>query len=157
MRRSFILFAVFFGVGILQLAPWFSIGGIRPNVILAAAVAWSLFARDMLRLSAVLVVGVLILRAGGSDLGELLIFLGLIFAVFLARARIPGKPFVNTMLFITVITFLFYALFDWGFLQGSFGAVLQETVYNVVVGAICFTVLSRFATDRYETDLRASF
>lgn len=157
MRRSLILLIVFFGAGILQLAPWFSLGGIKPNVVLAVAVTWSLFARDMFRLSVILVASMLILRAGGSDLGAVFIFSGLMCAAFLARTWTPGKPFVSTMLFIAVITPVFYALFDWGFLEHSFGVVLQETVYNALVGAICFGVFSRFATDRYETDFRASF
>lgn len=139
--------------GLLQGTEAVRLWGLKPNLVLALLVAASFFVARLPEYLVLVAVGLSALRFSNLFSPELLAVAASSLLAFLAGARLPGKPWVNNLALIAAGQLLFYALAARGF----FGApltMLQEFVYNGVVGAAAFLILRRLFPAEHEAKFR---
>lgn len=151
-RRMTIMFLVVGLAALFQVSPVFELDGLRPNLVLAALVAFSFFLRESVAYLTAVFLALIVLRfRPEAELTALAMTLVAI-AAFFAHNLIPGKPFINNIIIVALGTPLFYLIAESSFLLSGTITVLQEMVYNVFMGAVFFLIAHRLLG--YEEELR---
>jgi len=141
-KRDIFLMAVLLVLGAVQAGNLWLFFGVGANFVLAFLVVLAFFIRDTLSYFIFVFIGLFSLNfTSGFELG---LFLTGIFGVlvFYLRSYLLEDSFSTVVLLVTTLTFAFYLIVDFRFLISSFGVVLLEAVYNVLVAIIVFEGLS---------------
>jgi hypothetical protein len=141
----FIIVAAFLIVALtlVQSASYSVLFGVKPNFILAILIVLAALTESGLTF------GFFVLLSGAllsfhEGIGSEIVFLwGVSVAAFLARRILPWHAFLNALAMIVIGTVLFYAALDIGFLYREPSILIQELVYNSVIGGILYGLLQR--------------
>lgn len=146
MRRLVVLASGSILFGVLQHTSSLRFFGVKPNLFFVAAYAIAFFSDSFtMALSLLLLLGVFI-RFGGIPPEGIILFLVLALGAYFLRRILPGRSFVNYLLFLFITPFIFYAVVDWSFLTAGFetaGTILLESVYTIGVGAVVYRGMMR--------------
>lgn len=133
---------IFILAGLFQNTGFFSIFGIKPNLLLTAVIALSFFVSDFLIYSSFVIMGAILLAFTGGFWAEQLIFAALALAIFPICRYLRWQPIFNNLLLIGAGTILFYLLSSPTFLMTNWLFVAGELVYNLVWGVIFFELFA---------------
>ena len=131
---------IFVLAGLFQNTGFFSIFGIKPNLLLAALVALSFFVKDILVYSSFILAAVILLFFQSGIMAEQLVLALIGLAAFPVGRRLPGSPLFNNLLMVGAGTILFYLFVAPSFLISAWPAVIGELVYNLLWGFIFFNI-----------------
>ena len=119
---------------------WF---GVRPDVPLAFLVALAFVMEDFfIYVGLVLIAGALVGPVPGFSIEELVFILVLV-AVFFLRERLPIRSLFATASSAAGATLVFYLAVDASFLTADSVAVFFEMIYNALLAALFYGIVSR--------------
>lgn len=130
--------------GLIQNTNALTFWGVKPNLTLVLLITLTFFLGETISYLLLLFLVVVILkRGGGFDAGVLALTV-LALASFWFSRKLPGQAFLNNIFLLAAGTLAFYLLTDFRFLGSDFLAVLEEMVYNVILGIVIFFLGARF-------------
>lgn len=118
--------------GLLQNTGFFSLWGIKPDLLLAVMVAVSLFIDSFSWYLFLVVLSAILVRFQSGFQPELLVFVFLLISIYGARRLLPWRPSVANCFLIACATILFYMLADASYLFGFPLAVAGEIIYTTL-------------------------
>ncbi len=127
-----ILAVLVFAFAILQTSG-FVVFGIKPNLVLAALVAFAFIAADLVSFTILILAAVIGLRwLTGWD-SAILVLSVVSFAVWLFVHLFPGKEILNLAIAVAAATVIFYLILDPFFILQETAGLAAELVYNLIV------------------------
>jgi hypothetical protein len=129
---------------IVQNSHLLTVKGIQPNILLIVLVSLAFFTSEFFFFSVLMLVALVTTELFSGGLLTMAVLFALGAGVFLVKDHLPWKSWFNQLGLIMVGTFLFYLLIDIKFLQFDTTTVAWEVMYNSILGAVAFLLLSRF-------------
>ena len=121
---------------LVQISPWFEVGGIKPNLILVVAVSLVVFEQELWKKITVVLVAAIILKAGPTfEITTIIFVLGVLTSILLSdyfrfeREAAIGGAVLITMLALNLTN-------GFSFIITERTVVLIELVYTTAIGFV---------------------
>lgn len=139
MKLKFTLAVLIFVLaGLFQNTEFFTVFGIKPNLLLIALVAISFFIKGIQAYLNFVLASIMLSSVSGGISTEQIVLAGLALAAFPAGRYLHWQPVFNNFLIIGVATALFYLFTAPAFMLSGWQVVVGEIVYNLFVGYLLF-------------------
>lgn len=143
MKRFILAVGLLLLAGLIQNTGFFSVFGIKPNLMLAVLVAASFFAESFLIFLFLVAESLLFLRFGSGFQLELLVWTFLMSVVYFVGRVLPWRRSVNNLVLISVVTILFYLIVEFSYLAVAPLAVLGEIFYTSIFGFLIYDLFKQ--------------
>lgn len=117
----------------------FSIFGVKPNLSLVAVIAVSFFIADAWEGFLLAAIAAFLLKFSPAVARELIVFMVISVGAVLAKNYLPWRRFLNSLILISLATFVFFAFTASQFLYSAI--FWKELLLNLVFGSLVFAFL----------------
>jgi len=139
--KFIVIFLLIVVLGVLQNTNLLMFAGIKPNLLLAIIIGLAFFIEDAWLYGFFAILSAVFLSVGGFFTPEILVFILLAVIAFWAAARWHTQPFLNYLILIGALTFIFYLLTSPFYIISNPVGLFIELAYNAVLGALLYKTL----------------
>jgi hypothetical protein len=145
------IFIVFL-FGLIQSFSLISFYGIKPNLLLSLLTVLMFSVKDFWQYLILVLTGLIALKYSNLISSELLAFGAIMFLAFYFKKYFTEHEFLAIFCITAILSIVFYALTDYGYIVNNFGSFALEIIYNVLASIIFWLILD--TTTIYNTSLQ---
>lgn len=140
----------------LQNTEMLTLYGVKPNLALVLLIILAGITSSLVFFSSLVIVSVLVLQNVFFVSWPTIVFILLTFLIFFLLKRLPWRTTINIFTTIVLFSVIFLILVEPLFVINNVRVIIQELIYNVILGIILYSALFYFFKQQYLSPIRSS-